>query len=58
MYKNMRTTITDVTFYEESKSEIGIGLTCKRKPENAENCRKIKKLLVEKNDVEKYLLHQ
>ena len=50
----MRTTIIDVKFAEESKSELRIGLPCKGKPENAENCRKIVKLLVEKSDVEKY----
>ena len=54
----MRTTIIDVKFDEESKSELGIRLLCKKKPENAENCRKIIKLLVEKNDVKKYLVHQ
>ena len=37
----MRTTIIDVKFDEESKSEHRIGLPCKEKPENAENCRKI-----------------
>ena len=56
--KNMRTTIIDVKFDEESKSEVRIGLPYKGKPENAESCRKIIKLLVEINDVEKYLLHQ
>ena len=56
--KNMRTTIIDVKFDEESKSEVRIGLPCKEKPENAENCRKIIKLLVEKNEVKKYLVHQ
>ena len=55
--KNMRTTIIDVKFDKESKSKLRIGLR-KRKPENAENRRKIIKLLVEKNDVEKYLVHQ
>ena len=54
----MRTTIIDVKFDEESKSELRIGLLSKRKPENAENCRKIIKLLVEKNDVDKYLVYQ
>ena len=53
----MQTTIIDVKFDEESKSELWIGLTCKGKRENAENCGKIIKLLVEKNDVEKYLVH-
>ena len=46
--KNIRTTIIDVKFDEESKSEVRIGLPCKGKPENAENCWKIIKLLVEK----------
>ena len=46
--KNMRTTIIDVKFDGESKSEVRIGLPCKEKPENAENCRKILKLLLEK----------
>ena len=46
----MRTTIIDVKFDEESKSELTIGLPCKGKPENAENYRKIIKLLVERND--------
>ena len=54
----MRTTIIDVKFDEESKSEVRIGLPCKGKLENAENCRKIIKLLVEKNEVKKYLVHQ
>ena len=53
----MRATIIDVKFYEESKSELRIGLPCKEKPENAENCRKIIKLLLEKNDVKKYLVY-
>ena len=44
----MRTAIIDVKFDEEIKSELRIGLPFKRKPENAENCRKIIKLLVEK----------
>ena len=44
----MRTTIIDVKFDEESKSELRIGLPCKGKLENAENCGKIVKLLVEK----------
>ena len=48
----MRTTIIDVKFDEESKSELRIGLPCKEKPENAENFRKIIELLAEKNDVE------
>ena len=56
--KNIRTTIIDVKFDEESKSEVRIGLLCKEKRENAENCRKIMELLVEKNDVKKYLVHQ
>ena len=56
--KNMRTTIIVVEFDEESKSEVRIGLLCKEKPENAEKCRKIIKLLSEKNDVKKYLVHQ
>ena len=51
----MRTTKIDVKFDEESKSEVRIGLPCKEKPEYAENCRKIIKLLLEKNDVKKYL---
>ena len=51
----MRTTIIDVKFDEESKSDVRMGLPCKEKPENAENCRKIIKLLVKKNDLEKYL---
>ena len=55
--KNIRTTIIDVKFDEESKSEVRIGLPCKEKPENAENYRKIIKLLVEKNDV-RNLVHQ
>ena len=52
----MRTTINDVKFDEESKFELIIGLQCKGKLENAEYCGKIIKLLVEKNDVEKYLV--
>ena len=52
----MRNTIIDVKFDEESKSKVRIGLPCKENPENAENCRKIIELLVEKNDVEKYLI--
>ena len=36
----MRTTVMDV-FDEESKSELRIGLPCKGKPKNAENCGKI-----------------
>ena len=44
----MRTTIIDVKYDEESKSELKIGLPCKGKPGNAENCGKIIKLLVEK----------
>ena len=54
----MRTTIIDVKFDEESKFEVRIGLPRKEKPENAENCRKIIKLLLEKNDVKKYLVHR
>ena len=54
----MRTTIIDVKFDEDSKSEVRIGLSGKEKPENTENCRKIIKLLVGKNDVKKYLVHQ
>ena len=54
----MRTTTIDVKFDEESQSELRIELPCKGKPENAENCRKIIKLLVEKNDVKKYLVQQ
>ena len=54
----MCTSIIDVKFYEESKSELRIGLPPKGKPENAENYRKIIKLLVEKNEVKKYLVHQ
>ena len=54
----MRTTIIDVKFDEESKSEVRIGLQCKGKPENAENCWEIIKLFVKKNDVKKYLVHQ
>ena len=54
----MRTTIIDVKFDEESKSKLRIGLVCKGKTENAENCREIIKLLAEKNDVEKYLVYQ
>ena len=54
----MSTTIIDVKFDEESKSGLRIGLPCKEKPENAKNCRKTIELLVEKNDVEKYLVHQ
>ena len=52
----MRTTIIDVKFDEESKSEFRIGLPCIGKPENAENFRKIIKLRVETNNVKKYLL--
>ena len=44
----MRTTIIDVKFDEESKSELRIRVPCKKKPENAENFQKIIKLLVEK----------
>ena len=54
----MRTTKIDVKFDEESKSELRIGVSPKRKPQNAENCRKIIKLLVEINNMEKYLVHQ
>ena len=42
----MGTTIIDVKFDEESEDRIG--LPCKGKTENAENCRKIIKLLLEK----------
>ena len=56
--KNMRTTIINVKFDEESKSVLRIGLLCKGKPANAENCRKIIKLLLDKNDVKKSLVHQ
>ena len=52
----MCTTIIDVKFDEESKSVVRIGLPCKEKPKNAENCRKIIKLLVEKKNVKKYLI--
>ena len=44
----MRTTIIDVKFDEESKSELRKGLIRKRKTEDAEKYRKIIKLLVEK----------
>ena len=54
----MHTTTIDVKFDEETESELRIGLPCKGKTENAENCRKIIKLLLEKNDVKKYLVHQ
>ena len=54
----VRVFIIDVKFDEESKSELRIGYPCKEKPENAENFRKIMKLLVEKNDVAKYLVYQ
>ena len=54
----MRSTIIDVKFNEESKFELRIELPCKERPENAENFRKIIKLLVEKEDVEKYLVHR
>ena len=53
----MRTTIIDVKFDEESKSELRIGLPCKGKLENAENCGKIIKLLVEKNGAEKDMMY-
>ena len=53
----MGTTIIDVKFDEKSKSELKTGLPSKGKPENAENNRKIIKLLVKKNDVEKDLLY-
>ena len=49
----MRTTIIDVKFDEESKSEVRIGLPCKEKPENAEDCRRIIKLLLKKKRCEK-----
>ena len=54
----MTTTIIDVKFDEKSKSKLRIRMPCKGKPENAVNFRKIMKLLVEKNDVEKYLVYQ
>ena len=41
----MPTTVIDVKFDEESKSELRIGLPCKIKPENAENWGKIIKLV-------------
>ena len=44
----MPTTIIDVKFDEESKSEFRIGFPYKGNPENAENFRKIIKLLLEK----------
>ena len=53
----MGTTIIDVKLDEESKSELRFGVPCKGKSENAKNCRKLMKLLVEKNDVEKYLVY-
>ena len=56
--KNMCTTIIDVKFDEESKSEFRIRLPCRGELENAENCQKIVKLLVEKNDADKYLVYQ
>ena len=43
--------IIDVNFDEEFKSELIIRLACEGKLENAENCGKIIKFLVEKNDV-------
>ena len=49
----MSTTIIDVKFDEESKSEVRIGLQCKGKPENAENCWEIIKLFVKKKQCEK-----
>ena len=45
----MRTTVIDVKFDEDSKSELRNRLPWKAKPENAENCRKSIKLLVEQN---------
>ena len=51
--KNMRTTIIDVKFDVETKSELRIGLPFKENPEKAENFRKIIKLLVEKKRCEK-----
>ena len=51
----MRTTIIDVKFDEESKSELRIGVPRKEKLGNAEHCWKIIKLLVEKNDVDNYI---
>ena len=54
----MRTTIINVKFDGESKSELRIGLPCKGKPKNAENCRKRIKSLVEKIEEEKYPVHQ
>ena len=52
----MRTTLIDVKFDEKSKSELRIRVPRKGKPKNAENYWKIMKFLVEKNDVEKYLV--
>ena len=46
--KNMCTTLIDLKFDEKSKSELRIGLPCKEKLDNAENFRKIIKLLVYK----------
>ena len=44
----MRTTIIDVKFDEESKSELRIGVPRKGKPENAEHCRKNHKIACRK----------
>ena len=41
--KNNQSTIIDVKFDEESKSELRIRLQDKEKPENAEICRKTSK---------------
>ena len=41
--KNNQTSIIDVKFDEESKSELWIMLQDKEKPENAETCRKTSK---------------
>ena len=49
----MGTTIIDVKFDEKSKSEVRIGLPSEEKSENAEDCGKIIKLLVEKKRCEK-----
>ena len=54
----MRTTIVDVKFDEESKSALRNGVPCKKKPENAEKNWKFITFLVEKKDVEKYLVYQ
>ena len=47
-YKNIYTTIIDMKFDEESKSDLKIGLNCKGKPENAENCWKNHKIACRK----------